>query len=138
MKRWEEEKQFGNKVLYVCHGVNLILCKQFRCVSEYIEIFMRNFIKRFLVAESLPITHVLSLGYSNMQANRKLLRVIQLVTSNIIIEIIKRTFIFLKRLERSRRDLIWQWDVKGLLITQKSRGILCPYYCFEQKFISNT
>lgn len=27
MKRWEEEKQFGNKVLYVCHGVNLILFK---------------------------------------------------------------------------------------------------------------
>lgn len=25
MKRWEEEKQFGNKVLYVCHGVNLIV-----------------------------------------------------------------------------------------------------------------
>lgn len=66
MKRWEEEKQFGNKVLYVCHGVNLILFKYFRCVSEYIVIFMRNFIKRFLVAESLPITHVLSLGYSNM------------------------------------------------------------------------
>lgn len=66
MKRWEEEKQFGNKVLYVCHGVNLILFKYFRCVSEYIEIFMRNVIKRFLVAESLPITHCLSLGYSNM------------------------------------------------------------------------
>lgn len=65
MKRWEEEKQFGNKVLYVCHGVNLILFKYFRYVSEYIVIFMRN-IKRFLVAESLPITHVLSLGYSNM------------------------------------------------------------------------
>lgn len=66
MKRWEEEKQFGNKVLHVCHGVNLILFKYFRCVSEYIEIFMRNFIKRFLVAESLPITHFLSLGYRNM------------------------------------------------------------------------
>lgn len=122
MKRWEEEKQFGNKVLYVCHGVNLILFKYFRCVSEYIGIFMRNFIKRFLVAESLPITHVLSLGYSNMQANRKLLRVIQLVTSNIIIEIIKRTFIFLKRLERSHRDLIWQQDVNGFTNYPKVKG----------------